>query len=305
MISIVCPGQGSQKPGFLTPWLEYEGVKQHLERLSEAAELDLGYYGTQADEQTIKDTVIAQPLIVAAGLIAGRLLQKSPAYQPAEIIFAGHSVGEVTAAALSGVLSDQDALRFIKVRAQGMAAAAQDKASGMCAVLGGEQNEVLAAIQEAGLTAANFNGPGQIVAAGSMDKLQEFAAQPPRKTRVISLKVAAAFHTPFMEAARQPLASFAAGLKVEDPNSLLLANSDGKAVQSGRDFVDGLVNQVVKPVRWDLCMQTLAQSQLSTLLEVCPAATLIGLAKRSLKGLPTIAVNTPADLPAASQALAA
>ena len=156
MYAIVCPGQGSQKKGFLTPWLEIVGVREHLERLSQAAELDLIHYGTEAEEEAIKDTAIAQPLIVAAGIVTGRLTLARLGSE--NLLFAGHSVGEITAAALSGILSDEDAMRFIRVRATGMAQAAAASPTGMAAVLGGDEEEVREAIKAAQLVAANSNG---------------------------------------------------------------------------------------------------------------------------------------------------
>ncbi|MDY3049530.1 MAG: ACP S-malonyltransferase [Rothia sp. (in: high G+C Gram-positive bacteria)] len=296
MIAVLSPGQGSQKPGFLTPWLQLEGVKEQLEALSEAADLDLIHYGTQADEETIKDTAVAQPLIVAAGLVTGRLTQK--ALEGQEIIYAGHSVGEITASALAGVLTDQEAMHFIKVRAGAMAQAAAQEPSGMAAVLGGVEQQVRQAIEAAGLTAANSNGAGQIVAAGSLSSLEALVATPPARSRVIPLKVAGAFHSPYMASAQEPLAQFAAGLSPRDPQATLLSNYDGQPVASGQQALDSLVAQVTRPVRWDLCMETLQAQQVSHLLELAPAGTLLGLAKRALKGIPTQAINSPEDLAA-------
>lgn len=296
MIAIVCPGQGSQKPGFLAPWLEIEGVADQLARLSAAADIDLLYYGTEADEETIKDTAIAQPLIVAAGIITGRQLMQQAGFDVENTVFAGHSVGEITAAALSGVISDEDAMRFIQVRATGMAQAAAAEKTGMSAVLGGVEDDVRAAIEAAGLTAANSNGAGQIVAAGSLENLSAFAENPPAKTRVIPLKVAGAFHTSYMESAVSPLADFAEGLAVSDPRATLLSNFDGQKVESGQAALDSLVAQVTRPVRWDLCMETLKEAEVSQVVEVAPAGTLVGLAKRGMRGTPARAINTPEDL---------
>lgn len=303
MIALVCPGQGSQKPGFLSSWLDLDGVRPHLERLSEAVELDLVHYGTEADEETIKDTAIAQPLIVAAGLVTGRLAQKTLEGQ--KLVFAGHSVGEITASALAGVLTEEDAMRFIKVRADGMAQAAAATPTGMAAVLGGVEDDVRAAIAEANLTAANSNGGGQIVAAGSLDALAAFAENPPAKTRVIPLKVAGAFHTDYMAAVQGPLADFVADLSPAEPTAELLSNFDGQPVASGAAALESLVAQVTRPVRWDLCMATLAEREVTHLVEVAPAGTLVGLAKRGMRGTPASAINTPDDLAALAQALQA
>lgn len=303
MIAVVCPGQGSQKPGFLQPWLEDSESKAHFQRLSEAVELDLISYGTEADEETIKDTAIAQPLIVAAGIVAGRALQRSSGFDMPSAIFAGHSVGEITAAALTNVLSEEDAMRFIRVRATGMAEAAAQAPSGMAAVLGGKEDEVRQHIADAGLTAANSNGGGQIVAAGSLENLREFAANPPTRARVIPLKVAGAFHTEFMSDAVQPLQEFAQGLSTADPAATLLSNYDGQPVASGEKVLESLVQQVTRPVRWDLCMATLLEREVSGLIELPPAGTLVGLAKRGMKGVPGTAINSPDDVAAAQSLL--
>lgn len=294
MYAIVCPGQGSQKKGFLVSWLEVEGVREHLERLSQAAELDLIYYGTEADEETIKDTAVAQPLIVAAGIVTGRLALAR--LDADNLLFAGHSVGEITAAALSGILSDEEAMRFISVRAAGMAQAAASSPTGMAAVLGGDEEKVREAITAAQLVAANSNGGGQIVAAGPLDAIEKFAGNPPERARVIPLKVAGAFHTEAMAPAVAPLKNFAATLTVKDPQHTILSNRDGSAAASGQEFLDSLVSQVTNPVRWDLCMARMLEEGVTNIIEVTPAGTLVGLAKRAMRGVPFTAVNTPEDL---------
>lgn len=303
MLAIVCPGQGSQKPGFLTAWLEEDAVRAHFERLSNAADMDLIHFGTHADEETIKDTAVAQPLIVAAGIVSGKLLTQTAGLDSSQLLFAGHSVGEITAAALAGVLSEEDAMRFIRVRANGMKAAAEAAKTGMSAVLGGAEDEVRAAIAQAGLTAANSNGGGQIVAAGSLEDLAHFAENPPAKSRIIPLKVAGAFHTSYMQDAVQPLADFAATLTPADPTAPLLSNFDGQEVSNGKLALDSLVAQVTRPVRWDLCMETMKSQGVSSLIEVAPAGTLVGLAKRAMRGIPGTAINSPAELVVAQEAL--
>lgn len=295
MIAILCPGQGSQKPGFLSPWLEDEALRTRLAGLGDVVGLDLVRLGTEADEETIKDTAIAQPLIVAAGIVAGERLKE--ALTGEDLVWAGHSVGEITAAALSGVLSAEDALRFIKVRAEGMARAAAAEPTGMAAVLGGDEEQVRAAIEEAGLTAANANGGGQIVAAGTAAQLEAFAAAPPARTRVIPLKVAGAFHTHHMRPAVGPLQELARGLEPAEPVSTLLSNRDGKPVTSGAAALQSLVDQVTRPVRWDLCQQKLLELGVDSAWELPPAGTLTGLARRAMKGVPVTALSSPEQLP--------
>lgn len=302
MLAIVCPGQGSQTPGFLTPWLELEGMAETLGAWSAATGVDLTAHGTVSDEGTIKDTAVAQPLIVAAGLLAARALDLGPdtiSLPATSWMAAGHSVGEITAAALTGVLTAETALEFVRIRATGMAEAAAAEPTGMAAVLGGDPDEVHSSLQTHGLVPANANGAGQTVAAGSTEALEALAANPPAKARVITLKVAGAFHTPYMASAVPALRAYADGLSTQDPTVPLLSNRDGLTVASGQQFVDQLVDQVTRPVRWDLCMDTLRQSGVTGILEVLPGGTLTGLAKRGLKGTATLAVKSPEDLDAA------
>jgi len=298
VLAIVCPGQGSQTPGFLAPWLEVPGVAEHLAALSEVAQLDLAAHGTTSDEETIKDTAVAQPLIVAAGLVSAKALFDVE-LSTLPVTLAGHSVGEITATALSGVLSEADAMRFVRERANGMAAAAAVTPTGMSAVVGGDPAEVLAAIEASGATPANVNGAGQVVAAGTFEQLEALAANPPAKARVIPLKVAGAFHTTHMAPAVAALDVLQHELDIHEPQVPLLSNYDGKLVSSGKAGVASLVAQVSRPVRWDLCMETLLAQGVKGLIELSPAGTLAGLAKRGMPGVKTVAVKTPADLDAA------
>jgi [acyl-carrier-protein] S-malonyltransferase len=297
VIVVVAPGQGSQSPGFLAPWVEDPAARDHLERLGEAAGLDLVELGTTADADTIRRTEIAQPLIVAAGLVALSALDRSPD------AVAGHSVGEITAAVAAGVLDETDGMRLIAVRGRAMAEAAAARPTGMAAVLGGDEEAVVARLTELGLTAANRNGAGQIVAAGELDALETLKAEPPAGSRVIPLQVAGAFHTEVMRPAVATLGEFAATLTPRNPRARLWTNRDGSEVTDGGAFLDLLVGQVASPVRWDRTMESFAAAGIIGLIELTPAGTLTGLAKRALKGVPTVAVKTPADLPAAQDLL--
>lgn len=294
VLAIVCPGQGSQTPGFLTPWVEDPDSAELLTTLSSAVGRDLTELGTTADEETIKDTAVAQPLIVAAGILTSHALFGSSL--PEQAVVAGHSVGEITAAALTHTLSAADALAFVSVRARGMAAASADEPTGMAAVLGGDPDEVRAAITANSLTPANENGGGQIVAAGSEANLAALAENPPAKTRVIPLKVAGAFHTDYMASAVPELKELAATLQPSTPANTLLGNHDGARVDSGEEFLAALVAQVTRPVRWDLCESTMLQAGVTGLIELAPAGTLTGLAKRGMKGVKTFALKTPDQL---------
>jgi len=298
VLAIVCPGQGSQTPGFLAPWLELPSVAGQLASLSEIAGLDLTAHGTTSDEETIKDTAVAQPLIVAAGLVAAKSLFDVE-LSSLPVILAGHSVGEITASALAGVLTEQEAMTFVRERANSMAAAAAVTPTGMSAVVGGDPAEVLAAIEASGATPANVNGAGQTVAAGTFDQLKALAENPPAKARVIPLKVAGAFHTSHMAPAVSALEALKPALKPQDPQVPLLSNFDGSEVTGGAAGVESLIAQVSRPVRWDLCMDTMVKRGVTGVIELAPAGTLAGLAKRGMPGVKTVAVKTPEDLSAA------
>ncbi len=305
MLAIVCPGQGSQSPGFLSPWLELPGVAEQLASLSEAAGIDLAAHGTTSDAETIKDTAVAQPLIVAAGLITAAALLDGTDLPPASTVVAGHSVGEITAAALTGTLSNADAMAFVRERANRMADAAATTPTGMAAVVGGDPEEVLAAIAAAGLTPANMNSKGQTVAAGTLEQIAALVAAPPAKARVIPLQVAGAFHTHHMAPAVSALEALAPSLAPHTPKVPLLSNYDGAVVPSGEAALESLIAQVSRPVRWDLCMDTMSAMGVGGLVELAPAGTLTGLAKRGMAGVATVAVKTPEDLQAARELLAA
>jgi [acyl-carrier-protein] S-malonyltransferase len=298
VIVIVCPGQGSQTPGFLDPWLAEPAFRDQLTGISHAVGIDLVAHGTVSDADTIRDTAVAQPLIVSAGLLTlSALFADGRRDRVAGI--AGHSVGELTAAAGAGVLSETDAVAFVRERGTAMAKAAAEASTGMSAVIGADETELLARLDELGLSPANFNGGGQIVVAGARDALAQLAENPPARARVIPLQVAGAFHTRYMAPAVPALEAFAATLAAADPTLPLWTNKDGSRVTSGTAFVDLLVGQVSSPVRWDLCMESFLAAGVTGIVEVAPAGALVGLAKRGLKGIPSVAVKTPDDLPAA------
>lgn len=302
MIVVVCPGQGSQTPGFLTPWLELPETEALLSSLSEASGVDLIAHGTESDADTIRDTAIAQPLIVAASIVSLNALTARGSKVAA---IAGHSVGEFAAAAGAGVLSPTDALSLVGIRGRAMAAAAAEVATGMSAVIGGEQDAVVAHLASMGLFPANYNGAGQIVAAGSTEALAKLKEEPPAGARVIPLQVAGAFHTNYMTPAVETVRAAAADVAASDPNALLWTNRDGSVVNSGASYLDLLVGQIASPVRWDLCMANFAARGVTGVIELAPAGALVGLAKRALPGVPTVAVKTPADLDAAVELLSA
>ncbi|QPP09037.1 ACP S-malonyltransferase [Streptomyces bathyalis] len=304
MLVLVAPGQGAQKPGLLTPWLELPGVADRLAEWSAAIGMDLARYGTEAGEEEIRDTAVAQPLLVAAGLVsADALLEGRPVTESAGAV-AGHSVGELAAAAMAGVLQPADAMTLVRARGSAMAEAAAVTDTGMSAVLGGEPEAVVAHLEKLGLTPANINGGGQIVAAGTAEQLAALVESKPEKARVIPLKVAGAFHTHHMAPAVDVLATAVEGAQVSDPVLPYVSNLDGSVVEGGPQVVQRLVNQISAPVRWDLCMETFQKMGVTALIEVCPGGTLTGLAKRGLAGVRTLALKTPDDLDAARELIA-
>lgn len=301
MLVVACPGQGAQKSGFLTPFIEIDSFKQTIASASEAVGLDLIAHGTTSDDETIKDTAIAQPLLVASAIASARevLGEASPSF------YAGHSVGEIGAAALAGILTDADAMNFVGVRSRGMAQASKAVPTGMAAVIGGIQDDVLVAIESAGLQPANVNGGGQIVAAGALENIDKLKNNPPERTRVIPLQVAGAFHTDFMASAQPELQELADSLNPSDPTVSILSNRDGRPVENGRDYVQSLVSQVTSPVRWDLCQSTLVEAGVTGLLELLPGGTLTGIARRGMKGVETFALSSADQLDEARAFVAA
>lgn len=305
MIAILCPGQGSQAPGMLTPWLELDGTGEVLDRLSDAAALDLRHLGTEADAEAIKDTAVAQPLIVAASLVSlAALTARTGPHADWAGVTAGHSVGEYAAAVVAGVLTDTGALSLVATRGRAMAEAAGRTPTGMAAVVGGDPDEVLAALESLELVPANVNGGGQVVAAGSLEAIARLGESAPAKARVIPLAVAGAFHTEYMRTAVDVVADTAAALSPADPVLTLLTNADGSAVPDGAAALAGMVAQIARPVRWDACQDTLAALGVTAAIELAPAGVLTGLARRTLRGVETVALKSPADLDAAADLVA-
>ena len=297
MLVIVCPGQGSQTPGFLAPWLELPGFRDRMQWLSTVAGIDLVRHGTESDAETIKDTAIAQPLIVGAGLISLLAMFAHPADGFRMVAGgAGHSVGEITAAAAAGVISAEQAMVFVRERGRLMAEASAVTPTGMSAIVGGDSDDVAQVLLKHGLTAANNNGGGQIVAAGTLEQLAALSTDPPSKARVIPLQVAGAFHTEHMAPAVKELGAMARAMSTHDTRSRLVSNRDGTVVHSGREVLKRLVTQVSNPVRWDLCMETFMDFGVTGLIEIPPAGALANLAKRGLPGVEVLALKSPDQL---------
>jgi [acyl-carrier-protein] S-malonyltransferase len=297
VLVIVAPGQGAQTPGFLAPWLEDPAYAARLHWLSAVSGLDLAHYGTEADTETIRDTAVAQPLLVASSLVTALALFPHPADAYGRIgAVAGHSVGEIAAATGAGVITAEQAMVFVRERGRSMAEASAVTPTGMTAVLGGDRDQVLSRLEELELTPANDNGPGQVVAAGTLEQLQTLADNPPEKARLIPLSVAGAFHTEHMGPAVDVLGRLARAMSTHDTRTRLISNRDGQVIHDGREVLKRLVTQVSSPVRWDLCLQTMADLGVTGILEMPPAGTLVGIAKRQLKGVETFALKTPDQL---------
>ncbi len=296
---MLAPGQGSQTPGMLAPWLELPGAADRLATWSQISGLDLARLGTTATAEEITDTAVTQPLVVAATLLAHEELVRRGVLDkiaPAEIIVAGHSVGEIAAYAIAGVISADDAVKLAATRGAEMAKACAIEPTGMSAVLGGDEASVLETLARLDLVPANRNAAGQIVAAGTVSALEKLAEDPPAKARVRQLATAGAFHTQFMASALDGYAAAAESVTTAEPTATLLSNADGQPVASAADAMQKLIAQLTKPVRWDLCTATLRDRNTSGIVEFPPAGTLVGIAKRELKGTPTRPIKSPDDL---------
>ena len=296
MLALLAPGQGSQTPGMLAPWLELPGAAERLAVWSEISGLDLARLGTTATAEEITDTAVTQPLVVAATLLAHEELTRRGLLNGKDTLVAGHSVGEIAAYAIAGVIAADDAVKLAATRGSEMAKACAIEPTGMSAVLGGDEADVLARLEALDLVPANRNAAGQIVAAGALSALDKLAEDPPEKARVRKLATAGAFHTHFMAPATDAYAGAAEGVTTAEPNSKLLSNADGQPVASAADAMTKLVSQLTRPVRWDLCTETMRHHKVTAIVEFPPAGTLAGIAKRELRGVPTYAVKSPADL---------
>ncbi|OBH86406.1 MULTISPECIES: ACP S-malonyltransferase [unclassified Mycobacterium] len=301
MIALLAPGQGSQTEGMLSPWLELPGAANQLDLWSKASGLDLVRLGTTASTEEITDTAVTQPLVVAATLLAHQELTKRGLLSDADLIVAGHSVGEIAAYAIAGVMAADDAVALAATRGAEMAKACAIEPTGMSAVLGGDEAEVLARLEQLDLFPANRNAAGQIVAAGPLTALEKLAEDPPEKARVRALGVAGAFHTKYMAPALDRYAAAAAAVATAEPTATLLSNRDGQPVASAAAAMEALVAQLTQPVRWDLCTATMRDREITAAVEFPPAGTLTGIAKRELRGVTTRAVKAPADLDALAE----
>ncbi|RZT16248.1 [acyl-carrier-protein] S-malonyltransferase [Mycobacterium sp. BK558] len=306
VLAFLAPGQGSQTPGMLAEWLELPGAATRIASWSEISGLDLARLGTTADAEEITDTAVTQPLVVAATLLAYEELTKRDILTGTEqLVAAGHSVGEIAAYAIAGVITADEAVGLAATRGREMAKACALEPTGMSALLGGDEAEVLARLDALDLVPANRNAAGQIVAAGAVAALEKLAEDPPARARVRPLATAGAFHTRYMAPALDEYAAVAGRITPSEPTVTLLSNADGRPVESAADAMTTLVAQMTRPVRWDLCNETLRELGATALVEFPPAGTLSGIAKRELKGTPTHPIKTPSDLDGLAEALRA
>lgn len=297
MLCLTAPGQGSQKAGMLAPWLELPGASARLDEWSAACGLDLEHLGTTATLQEITDTAVTQPLVVASALLGAAELRRRGQVPP-DTVVAGHSIGEISALAVSGVVSESDALRLAAARGAAMSRACAHRPTGMIAVLGGNEADVLLALDNAGLEPANRNGAGQIVAAGPLEACDALEQNPPGRARLRRLEVAGAFHTHHMASAVGEFRVLADSVDVQDPEFTLLSNADGNVVTSGRDALERVISQITHPVRWDLCGQTMLKLGVDDFVELPPSGALVGLAKRTMREVRRHGLTTPEDLEA-------
>lgn len=301
MTVVTFPGQGSQKPGFLTPWLEDTASRATLEELSSSSGIDLVLHGTESDADTIRDTAVAQPLIVAAGILTWDALVEHLGDRLNGVAVAGHSVGEIAAAYAAGIFDAATAMRFVVERSALMAKDAAAVTTGMSAVIGGNEGDIIQYLMSLDLSPANFNGAGQIVAAGEPSQLEALRQDPPPGARVIPLKVAGAFHTRWMADAQTALAALEGDFAAANPVRPIHTNRDGSIVTEGATYRRYLIEQINRPVHWDLCMNAFLEAQYGALVEAAPAGTLVGLAKRGMKGVPAASINVPTDIATASE----
>ena len=306
VLAFLAPGQGSQTPGMLTEWLELPGAADRIASWSEISGLDLARLGTTANAEEITDTAVTQPLVVAATLLAfEQLTERGVLTGDEQIVAAGHSVGEIAAYAIAGVISADEAVALAATRGREMAKACALEPTGMSALLGGDEAEVLARLEALDLIPANRNAAGQIVAAGALAALEKLAEDPPARARVRPLATAGAFHTRYMAPALAEYTTVADRINPVEPSVTLLSNADGRPVASAADAMAKLVAQMTRPVRWDLCTATMRELEVTALVEFPPAGTLSGIAKRELKGTPTHPVKSPTDLDGLAEALRA
>ena len=297
MYALLTPGQGSQFPRMLRPWLRDPHAVDLLRSWSRTADVDLVHLGTKAGTEEIARTENAQPLLVAQALLLRDLLPLTTT----RWIMAGHSVGELAAAAFAGALAPEDAVSLARARGMAMAQACSLAPTTMAAVIGGTPESIVSRLHEIGLTAANYNGAGQVVAAGLIENVNRLKQDPPKGTKVHQLSVAGAFHTSYMKPARAEFERAADRIRFHDVTHPLLSNLDGRLVTNGVEIRERLIAQLTVPVRWDLCLTTLGTFSPELVVAAPPGRVMTGLMTRRFPDLRTLCVQTPKDLLALSR----
>jgi len=298
LLAVVAPGQGSQQPAMFNSWIEIPENYQKLKEFSEISNLDLIYFGTKATKEEISNTEITQPLLTALSLISFANLNLD---DKSSVIFAGHSVGEFSASTFSEFLTEEQAMRLVTLRGKLMNDATKEsEQTGMAAVLGGDKNIIIERLKEIQLYAANINSQGQIIASGKLSKINELIRNPIEKTKVIKLDVSGAFHTPYMQNAKDKFETEMKNQKFQDSNLKLLSNYDGKLISNSQDLKSKITNQLTNSVRWDLCQETMMNSEVTGLLEVAPGGVLSGIAKKAMNQVEVMAIKTPDDIESAN-----
>ena len=300
MLAVVAPGQGSQSVGMLSPWVTDSKDKELVDSWSSLISVDLLKLGQSGNSEEIKSTDNAQLLIFITSILSSLNLDLKNA-KDQSIIFAGHSVGEFAAYSIAGTFEVDQALKIVARRGQSMLAATNAfSKTGMSAVLGGNNDEVISYLREFNLIPANINSNGQIIAAGTLENLDRLANTPPAGTRVRPLEVSAAFHTKYMEPAISRFKEIFRDLNTNSPSQIILSNKNGEELNKSTDIIENLINQVISPVRWDLCQAKMVELGVTGMLELAPGGTLCGIAKKEIPSVETFAIKSPEDIQSAN-----
>jgi [acyl-carrier-protein] S-malonyltransferase len=300
LLAVVAPGQGSQSVGMLSPWVTDSKAKELVESWSSLISVDLLKLGQSGNAEEIKSTDNAQLLIFITSILSSLHLDFQNA-KDGSIIFAGHSVGEFAAYSIAGAFESDQALKIVARRGQSMLAATNAfSKTGMSAVLGGNKDEVISYLREFDLIPANINSNGQIIAAGTLENLDRLANTPLTGTRVRPLEVSAAFHTKYMEPAISQFKEIFNEIKINNSSQIILSNKNGEVLSNPVEIIENLINQVISPVRWDLCQAKMVDLGVTGMLELAPGGTLCGIAKKEIPSVETFAIKSPEDIQGAN-----
>lgn len=296
MLAFTFPGQGSQRPGMGRPWVDHDSWEL-VEEASEVAERDVARLLLDADADELRDTRNAQLTTFVSSLMVLDAVERL-GIEPS--FCAGHSLGEYTALTATGALSFDDGVRLVSERADAMHDAGNDNVGTMSAVLGLDDDQVEVACRRADhdVWVANFNAPGQVVIAGSPEgvALASSHAKDLGAKKVMPLQVSGAFHTPFMQPARDRLRKAIAEAAPRDTEVPVVSNVDALAHNLGSEWSSLLSAQLSSPVRWKHCLLSLSELGVTDFAELGPGGVLTGMAKRTVEGARTISISTPEEL---------